>query len=156
MDKEFVYEDLIRQYNLLEDEEKNSIIIYKSGLFFHINTLSTIDNFNKLSSKQIFDLLKDKDTFINKYVDYKNIIDSPNNVFLKYSLFKNVNFDNIKSFIESIKKIYETLDSLKNKIVLESDLIVYRGCSYDENDDEYNLSKGNLISTSIDNSIMPS
>lgn len=152
MKKEDIYKDLLKQYNVLTDKEKNNINIYKSSLFFHINSLSSIDDLNNLDSFNIFNQLNNKDQFINKYELYKEKINDPKNMFIKHSIFKGIDFSNINTFIDSIKDVYFSLENIKNKMVLSDDLIVYRGCSY--NDKEYNLSMGNLVSTSINMDIV--
>lgn len=152
MNKVEIYNDLMRQYNLLTSKEKNSITIYKSKLFFHINSLSSIDKLMDLSSIEIINKLDNREEFIRKYIEYKQIVDDPKNMFLKFSVFKNIDFTDIESFTDSIKKVYIDLDSIRNKMILAEKLLVYRGCSY--SDEEYDISKGNLISTSINSDVV--
>ena len=142
-----IYSDLLRQYDILNDEEKNALLVYKSKIFFHINEITTIENFMQESAYNILNKIKDRNYFLNSFNEYKNIIDKPENLFVKKSIFSQVNFDNIYKFIESLKLIIANIISASNKVTIDSDIIVYRGIGIDSNKDEKNIAKGNIIST---------
>jgi len=101
-----------------------------------------------MTSIEILNELADKDEFIKRLKNYKKHIDNPSNIFLKYLVFGKIDFDNIENFTDQMKNVYKTINQAKEKILLDEDLTVYRGCSYDGN--EHNISKGNLISTTLD------
>ena len=142
-----IYSDLLRQYDILNDEEKNALLVYKSKIFFHINEITTIENFMQESAYNILNKIKDRNYFLNSFNEYKNIIDKPENLFVKKSIFSQVNFDNIYKFIESLKLIIANIISASNKVTIDSDIIIYRGIGIDSNKDEKNIAKGNIIST---------
>lgn len=146
MDSNEVYKKLIYDYNNLSDEAKRAILIYKSALFYHINELSTIDNFLEIDAPILLNSVKDKDKFILRYNDFKKIISNTNNSLIKYVVFKDVDFTDIYTFIESIKKIYSILNN--TRLYLHDNITVYRGVNYEK--ELCDVSKSNIISTSID------
>lgn len=141
-----VYNKLIEQYNNLSDDVKNALLVYKSRLSYFINEIATVSSFMNKSSNDIFNELSDKDTFINKYNDYKNIVDLDINMFAKKTIFYRVNFDNILDFIESLKNIYKTLK--KESLIIDEDITSYRIVSVNNNDVSF-VSKSDIISTSV-------
>lgn len=145
-----IYNDLLTQYNKFSDEEKNAILIYKSKIFFHINEMTTIKNFENETPQNIFNNLDKKDDFLNLFNEYKNIIDKPENLFIKKSIFSTVNFDNIYLFIESLKSVISNIVSASKKITINSDITVYRGVGTPKEDNKKHISKGNIISTTTD------
>lgn len=143
-----VYDDLIQQYNQLNEDEVKSLLIYKTSLYNLINYVSTIDHFLELDDQLIVNFI-DKDIFIN-CEKFGEIINRPENVFLKLSLFKDIDFNNHISLVSMAKKVYIHLQNAMDKIKLSDDLIVYRVVSLDEGEELSNLSRGDLVSTSID------
>lgn len=148
MDIQEKYSNLLKKYEMLNDEEKKAITIYSSSLFYNINEISSIDNFENMTSIEILNELTDKEEFIKRMKNYKKYIDDPSNIFLKYLVFGKIDFNNIENFTTQMKDVYRTINQAKEKILLDEDLTVYRSCSYTEK--EYNISKGNLISTTLD------
>lgn len=146
MNKE-VYEKLLLEYKKLDSKYQTAILIYKSRLFYFINEISSIDNFMNLNSKSIFDLLKDKKIFIDKFNKYASIINDINNIFIKNTIFQNIDFSNIYSFIDNIKNVYSLLCDID--IRLDSNMKVYRVVSLNSNEIN-DISKGNLISTGLE------
>ena len=128
-----IYEDLIKQYEELTDEEKNILLVYKSRLGRAINSL----NNNDLEIKEIYD-------------KYKSLVENPKNIFMKFSVFKDISFKNLEEFIESLKNVKEKLDKISAKIILPQDITVYRAFSIRDEEELIPLSKSNLISTSLD------
>ena len=151
MEKEVekIYKDLLDQYQKLTDQEKNAIRVYKSKLFDFINKITVIDNFLNMSSEEIFKKIPDNNIFVKEYQDYKKIVEKPENFFVKHSVFNDIDFTDILSFIDSLKKNYQIMNKAKDKIVLKDDLLVYRGVSLEENTKPNNIARGNIISTSI-------
>ncbi len=142
-----IYQQLLNNFELLDKSEKEAIILYQSKLFYFINEISRIDNYQSLTAEEIFKNLSDPETFFKSFKEYKNIIDDIKNLFFKISIFKNVSFENIYLFINSILDLIEKLKSIQNKIILENDITVYRGI----NTNNYNnLIKGEFLSTSLD------
>jgi hypothetical protein len=138
--------DLIEQYNALSDKEKKALLIYKSQLGLFINQISDLIT---LDGTDIFNNLSDKTTFYQKYLQYKAIIEKTNNTFIRYSLFSNIDFTNIYAFINSLKQVYLTLITLKDKIVTKDNLTLYRSYSINKQDQEFTLAPHNLVSTSL-------
>lgn len=62
-----IYEDLIKQYEALTEEEKNSLLVYKSRLGRAINSL---DN-NDLEIKEIYEKYKSLEEFIESLIKVK-------------------------------------------------------------------------------------
>lgn len=93
-----IYEDLIKQYEALTEEEKNTLLVYKSRLGRAINSL---DN-NDLEIKEI-------------YERYKNLVENPKNLFMKFSVFKDISFKSLEEFIESLIKVKEKLNEISKK-----------------------------------------
>lgn len=146
MNKE-VYEKLLLEYKKLDSKYQTAILIYKSRLFYFINEISSIDNFMNLNSNTIYDLLKDKKTFLDKFSQYASIINDVNNIFIKNTIFQNIDFSNIYSFIDNMKNVYSLLCDID--IRLDSNMKVYRVVSLNSNEIN-DISKGNLISTGLE------
>lgn len=107
--------DLIKQYNNLTEEEKRVLLIYKSQLSYFINNA---DNINDENASE----------YITKYEEFKKIIESPENIFIKLSVFQDVSFDSFENFLKSIDVIREKLNCLYGKILLLNDIVLFR-CS---------------------------
>lgn len=127
-----IYEDLIKQYEALTEEEKNTLLVYKSRLGRAINSL---DN-NDLEIKEI-------------YEKYKSLAENPKNIFMKFSVFKDISFKSLEEFIESLIKVKEKLNEISKKIILTEDITVYRAFSISNEEKLIPLSKANLVSTSL-------
>ena len=123
-----MYEYLKEEFEKLSEEEKNALMIYKSRLGLAINDMNRI---NKI------------------YYFYKDIINDPKNIFLKMSVFKDIDFSNVISFSESLDHIYEIVKKATSKIILKEDLTVYRMVSIKDDEELKDISKGTVISTSI-------
>lgn len=93
-----IYEDLIKQYEELTEEEKNTLLVYKSRLGRAINSL---DN-NNLEIKEI-------------YEKYKSLVENPKNIFMKFSVFKDVSFTSLEDFKNSLTEIKEKIDEISSK-----------------------------------------
>ena len=123
-----MYEYLKEEFEKLSEEEKNALMIYKSRLGLAINDMNRIDEI---------------------YYFYKDIINDPKNIFLKMSVFKDIDFSNVISFSESLDHIYEIVKKATSKIILKEDLTVYRMVSIKDDEELKDISKGTVISTSI-------
>lgn len=143
-----VYSDLLEQYKNLNEEEVKSLLIYKSQLFNLINSVSSIDNFLELSDEFIVKLLDDK--IFLECENFGKIINKPENVFLKFSTFRGINFSDPTSLVATAKKVYSDLESAMSKIKLSNDLTVYRVVSMKDGDKLETIARGDLVSTSID------
>lgn len=127
-----IYENLIKKYEELTEEEKNILLVYKSRLGRAINSL---DN-NGLEIIEI-------------YERYKSLVENPKNLFMKFSVFKDISFKSLEEFIESLIKIKEKLNEISKKIILTEDITVYRAFSISDEEELISLSKDNLVSTSL-------
>ena len=127
-----IYENLLKQYETLTEEEKNTLLVYKSRLGRAINSL---DN-NDLEIKEI-------------YERYKSLVENPKNIFMKFSVFKDISFKSLEEFIESLIKVKEKLNEISKKIILTEDITVYRAFSISNEEELMPLSKANLVSTSL-------
>lgn len=144
-----IYEDLLEQYNKLTEEEQRAILIYKSNFFYHINVISGIDDFENKPATTILEEIKDKENFINRFELFRKTIINHKNMVVRYSVFKNVNLNDIISFIDSMKGVYQILKGARTKIKLCDDIVVYRGISVKNSKEVQAVSLSNIISTSI-------
>ena len=115
-----VYEELKNKFEDLSDEDKNALLIYKSRLGRAINSLD-------IEEKEVVDV----------YNKYKRLLSNPANMFMSFTVFKNVSFSSLDSFKESL-------------INIDEDTTVYRAFSLSDDSEEELLSKSELISTSLD------
>ena len=144
---ENIYDTLQTQYKKLTDEEKNAILVYKSFLFYHINEIASIPNYEDISPSNILEKIKKPEEFIYQYENFKNIIKQPQNITIKYTVFGKINITSIEQFIESLKKIIQILNNTKYKIMVNTPIITYRGIS--SKTPIQDISKSNLVSTSL-------
>lgn len=127
-----VYQDLIQQYDCLSQDDKNTLLIYKSRLSRAINSLDIDDN----EIKDVYDL-------------YKNYLDDTKNIFMKMTVFKDISFDNFDSFKESLRDVKEKLEKVTSKITLPEDITVFRAVSVPKDKELSFISKSEIISTSF-------
>lgn len=133
-----MYEELIKQYEILPLEDKKILLIYKSRLFDFINRIDLI-----LSQKEI------KEEYKNKYESFKKIIELPENSFIKYSIFNIIDFSSYETFLKSLKIIEQKISNI-NTIKITSETKLYRAVTIPKIDDISKISTSNLISTSLD------
>ena len=124
-------ENLLEEYENLTSEEKNSLLIYKSRLGRAINSL---DN----NYQEIEDI----------YYKYKKLLSKKENIFMAFPVFKDISFDSIDSFIESLATTKEIVKNVNMK--LKEELTVYRAYSIPNNQEEMFLSRSELVSTSLE------
>ena len=117
-----IYDILKKEYENLSDEEKYLLLVYKSSVS---NIINDIDNKNNIEKYNI--LKKDVSNIINLF-----------------------NFNSYETFIDSIKVISDKINDIKNKIVLPSNITVYRATTVNNISEIYDISKSNIISTSLD------
>ena len=127
-----LYEELINQYNNLTDEEKNALLVYKSRLGRAINSLNN-----------------DEEEIEKIYTKYKKLLENPKNMFLAFTVFKDIHFDDLNQFKNSLLEIEKKVKEISNKIVLPEDMTVYRALSIPNEEDLIEISKSSLISTSF-------
>ena len=125
-----VYEDLKKKFENLSDDNKNALLVYKSRLGRAINSLD-------IDEKEIIDV----------YNKYKDLLSNPKNMFMSFTVFKDVSFSSLDSFKESLKNIKEKVMNIN--FTLDDDVTVYRAFSLKDNSDEQLLAKSELISTSL-------
>lgn len=141
-----VYEQLLEQYENLSEETKKALLIYKSKLFYFINEIAQLPNFLNESATSIFNKVSNKNIFLEKYNDYKKVINLTSNMFIKKTIFNNIDFTNVFTFIDSLKLVYQTLKT--EALILDDDLMVYRIVSVDD-DNVLFISKSDIVSTSV-------
>lgn len=128
-----IYEELIKEYNNLTDQEQKALLIYKSRVGKAINSINN-----------------DEEEIINIYHKYKRLLNNPKNIFIAKTVFKNISFDTLESFRRSLILVYQEICKVANKFILPEDITVYRALSIADEKDLCNISKTNLISTSLD------
>ena len=124
-------ENLLEEYENLTSEEKNSLLVYKSRLGRAINSL---DN----DYQEVEDI----------YYKYKELLSEKENMFMSLTVFKDVSFDSIDSFIESLVNTKEIIKNIDMK--LEEDMTVYRAYCIPTAQEEMFLSRSELVSTNLD------
>ena len=93
-----IYEDLIKQYEELSIEDKNALLVYKSRLGRAINSIGNNDS-------EIEEI----------YEQYKKLLDDPKNIFMAYTVFKDISFTTINDFKTSLISIKERLKTVASK-----------------------------------------
>lgn len=124
-----MFYELMKQYKQLSDEEKNALLVYKTGLGLLINDLDNDPDFEYF------------------YDRYKRIASSPQNILLQSIVFDSIDFTTLDTFKESIYKINDIIRESTNKIITTEPIHVYRAIS--SNGEITGLSKGDYISTSL-------
>jgi len=120
---------LYNEYLKLSEDEKYALMVYKSKLGYLINDLDNNPDFESY------------------YEGVKEVLNNPANIFVKMTVYKNIDMTSIETFKSSIEKIKDTVESILTMITLNEDLTVYRLVSADEEIND--LAKGNIISTSL-------
>lgn len=92
-------ENLLEEYENLTSEEKNSLLVYKSRLGRAINSL---DN----DYQEVEDI----------YYKYKELLSKKENMFMSLTVFKDVSFDSIDSFIESLVNTKEIIKNINMEL----------------------------------------
>lgn len=126
-----IYEDLIEQYKNLDESEAHALLIYKSRLSRAINSLDI-----------------DDEEVIESYNTYKEYLENPSNIFMKMTVFKDIDFSDISSFKNSLKLVKKKIEDASLKIRLKDDLTVYRALSVPKDDSVSFISRSDIISTS--------
>ena len=126
-----IYEDLIEQYKNLDESEAHALLIYKSRLSRAINSLDI-----------------DDEEVIESYNTYKEYLENPSNIFMKMTVFKDIDFSDISSFKNSLELIKKKIKDASLKMRLKDDLTVYRALSVSKDDSISFISRSDIISTS--------
>ena len=126
-----IYEDLIEQYKNLDESEAHALLIYKSRLSRAINSLDIDDR-----------------EVIESYNTYKEYLLNPSNIFMKMTVFKDIDFSDISSFKNSLELVKKKIEDASLKMRLKDDLTVYRTLSVPSDDSVSFISKSDIISTS--------
>ena len=113
----------------LNEDEKNVLILYSSiyqKLFDMIMDIEYYEDINEL-----INLLKITDgssKIIEEcYTKIKYLVELDNNKEIKNTIFKNINFNDLESFIKSILKYIDILSNIKNKITLKNNIRLFFG-----------------------------
>lgn len=144
-----MYDNLLEQYKKLNKEEMRALLIYKSCLYKLINLVTSIENFLELDDAFIVSLLQNTNIFID-CSKFGLEINKPENLLLKYSIFSKVNFNDPMSLVKLSKDVFNILHEASLKMKTSGKVVVYRGISLNDDDCEEQISRGNLISSSID------
>lgn len=129
-----MYEDLVKQFNdKYTEEEKNLLFLYKSRIGVAINCLND-----------------EEDKVYEIYEYYKEILQNPKNMFMSFTVFKDVSLTDFSSFKKSLRNITMEIEPLLSRLELESDMTVYRMVSKSKESSSYFLAKQSIVSTSID------
>ena len=126
-----IYEDLIEQYKNLDESEAHALLIYKSRLSRAINSLDIDDG-----------------EVIEAYNTYKEYLLNPSNIFMKMTVFKDIDFSDISSFKNSLELVKKKIEDASLKMRLKDDLTVYRALSVSSDDSVSFISRSDIISTS--------
>lgn len=178
-EEEEAYKTLLNMFYNLTEEEQEAILIYKGCLFECINQMSAIDGFENIESEKLYDMLivnqkfSDTVSVFLKSMRWEKIVEKVYNneqllssysameqaeiksLYDKfqqkiYKILGKVDISTKKSFMESLKKIYNTIKSAEGKLVLPFDLTVYRGIGLDDEKTNGEVARGSIISTTMD------
>lgn len=144
-----IYKDLIHQYHNLTVEEQRAILIYKSQLFHFMNAITSVSHFENLRAEEIANKIPNLNDYLDSINKFKTIIELPENMTIRYTVFDCLKMDDYLDLIDSLKEVYHILLQAREKIILEDDLVVYRGVSLENISNLNQLSRGNIISTSV-------
>lgn len=126
-----IYGDLIEQYKNLDESEAHALLIYKSRLSRAINSLDI-----------------DDEEVMEAYNTYKEYLENPSNIFMKMTVFKDIDFSDISSFKNSLELVKKKIKDASLKMRLKDDLTVYRALSVSKDDSISFISRSDIISTS--------
>jgi hypothetical protein len=126
-----IYGDLIEQYKNLDESEAHALLIYKSRLSRAINSLDI-----------------DDEEVMEAYNTYKEYLENPSNIFMKMTVFKDIDFSDISSFKNSLELVKKKIKDASLKMRLKDDLTVYRALSVSKDDSVSFISRSDIISTS--------
>lgn len=126
-----IYGDLIEQYKNLDESEAHALLIYKSRLSRAINSLDI-----------------DDEEVMEAYNTYKEYLENPSNIFMKMTVFKDIDFSDISSFKNSLELVKKKIEDASLKMRLKDDLTVYRALSVSKDDSISFISRSDIISTS--------
>lgn len=149
MNRDDIYNDLVVQYDNLSLIEKQAIMIYKSRLYNLFNSITSITDFLSLNSGQIIERLDNREKLEEDIINFRNILNKPENMVVKYSIFNLIDLNSFNNLVDDLKYIYIILKSARNKLFLNDDLTVYRAVSLNNLDNINGIARGNVISTSI-------
>lgn len=142
-----IKDDLKKQFNSLSDKEQASLILYNSIYRELFDMIESIDNYEKISTNELMNLLNITPSFFSIfdecYTKVKDLLKYDVNKEINNTIFKNVNFENKKLFLESIKALIKTLSNINDKMVLKYNYKLY----FSTNDFD-NLEKDRLLYTS--------
>ncbi len=127
-----VYQKLIEEYETLSEKEKYALLVYKSRLGRAINAMQ-----------------EDSREVSNIYTEYKKLMESPKNIFMKLTVFQMVSFESEEAFLKSLKNIQHIIEGAAGKLRLPADVTVYRAFSIPKDKSPIPLAKANFISTSL-------
>lgn len=77
------------------------------------------------------------------------LLNNPKNIFMKFTVFKDISFENLEAFKSSLLKTKEIVKEASTKIILPEDVTTYRAFSVSKEDELSTLSRTDLISTSL-------
>lgn len=129
-----MYEDLVKQFNdKYTEEEKNLLFLYKSRIGVAINCLN-----------------EEEDKVYEIYEYYKENLKDPKNMFMSFTVFKDISLTDFSSFKRSLQQAKENIEPLLSRLELISPMTVYRMVSVQKGANNKFLSKQNIVSTSVD------
>ena len=118
--------ELTKQYNNnLSLDEQNALILYVSIYRELFDMIQNINNFDKLSINELYNLLKITDNYTN-LIDYcykkvKEVL----TIELKETIFNNIDFSSEKAFIESLLFILKIIFNINDKMILKHNIKLY-------------------------------
>ena len=133
-DIEIVYKDLNKQFETLNENEKNSLILYNSFYKELFNMIESINDFEELSINNLINLLNITHNYNNVYEEcytkVKELLELDVNKKIKNSIFKNINFDSQELFIKSLLDTIKIISNINEKMKLNSTFLTYSSIYY--------------------------
>ena len=142
-----IQKELTKQFNNnLNDKEKSSLILYSSLYKKLFDLIQRINNYDKLETNELMNLLNITDTYSNLleecFIKTKKLIKDTKSKDIK-NIFKHIKFTNEEEFIKSLVSTLKVISKINNKIVLKHNTKLFFIVK-----DVNNINKERIITTS--------
>ncbi len=156
------YSRLLGEYERLNEEQKQAIILYKSVVFVFMRQIMNVQGYEHLTIDEIFGQLKNSSAYDELLNDQKaifeikniakNMSEIPLGGFLKKSLSlyqgeSQNHDDSLKQLLNDLIPYCKTLSQAFQSLTLNEDMEVYRGTV--DVDDKNELTNSKIVSTSL-------
>lgn len=129
-DTDDIYKSLEKQFiSNLNSDERAALILYTSIYHELFDMIMNVDDYENIEISKLMGLLNITDGFKkildDCYQKVKNFIVLDENLDIRKSVFKNVNFDSDEKFVDSIKKNIIIISNINEKMTLKKNTRLY-------------------------------